>query len=130
MDKRSTESPGKGHQGAGKSARSMQKSGGKKSADLPPSFNLNFFREARLFLGEHRATLTFIADQEVASIHYDMQRDEIFYKGHNVKNLTLMESQFESLQRFTDYLAQAPQADPLRRSYLACLERVLPRQIK
>ena len=130
MEKRSIEAPGKGQQGAGKTKRAFLKGGMPKSEEAPPVFNLNYFREARLFLSEQRATLTFFAEQEVASIHYDMQRDEIFYKGHNVKNMTLLENQLEALQKFSEYLAQAPQALGLKKAYLACLERVMPRQLK
>jgi hypothetical protein len=91
---------------------------------------LDYFREAQLFLGGSRATLTFYSDLEVASIHYDMERDEIFYKGHNVKNMTLSENQIEALQKFFDYLSQTPQAKRLRRAYRTCLNRLFPKRSK
>src|SRR5262249_47901257 len=84
-----------------------------------------YFREARLFLGKDRATLTFYVDQEVASIHYDAQRDEIFYRGHNVKNMTMSPEQWQSLRKFGEYLEQDPRAASLLVSYKRCLEHVM-----
>ena len=65
------------------------------------------FREAKLFLGKDRATLTFFLEEEVASIHYDMLRDEIFYRGHNVKNMTMDPRHWLALEKFGEYLADA-----------------------
>jgi len=86
---------------------------------------LDYFREARLFLGKDRATLTFYVDQEVASIHYDTNRDEIFYRGHNVKNMTMTQDQWVSLQKFAEYLADDPKAEALLHSYRRCLEHLM-----
>jgi len=93
------------------------------------SVDLEYFREARLFMAQNRATVTFYLDQEVASIHYDMQRDEIFYKGHNVKNMTLTEQQWTALQNFSSYLSQVPKSEKIRKAYLECLKTLLPRGI-
>lgn len=84
-----------------------------------------YFKEARLFLGKDRATLTFYVDQEVASIHYDLLRDEIFYKGHNVKNMTMTQGQWVSLKKFSEYLAEDPRAERLNEAYRACLEHLM-----
>jgi hypothetical protein len=82
------------------------------------------FQEAKLFLGKDRATLTFFLEQEVASIHYDMIRDEIFYRGHNVKNMTMDPKLWLSLERFGDYLAGDPRALGLSKAYRRCLEHL------
>lgn len=89
------------------------------------AMNLDYFREARLFLSKDRATLTFYVHQEVASIHYDLHRDEIFYRGHNVKNMTMSQEQWDYLQKFSDYLAQDPKAEHLQRAYRSCLEHLM-----
>lgn len=86
---------------------------------------VSYFKEARLFLGKDRATLTFYVDQEVASIHYDLLRDEIFYKGHNVKNMTMTQEQWVSLKKFSDFLADDPRAERLNEAYRACLEHLM-----
>ncbi|MCC7343294.1 MAG: hypothetical protein IT573_00045 [Deltaproteobacteria bacterium] len=102
----------------------IQGMGGASASGAAP-VPLDYFREARLFLGKDRATLTFYVDQEVASIHYDLIRDEIFYRGHNVKNMTMTQEQWVSLRKFSEYLAQDPRADRLHQAYQACLEHLM-----
>ncbi len=97
---------------------------GKGSGEGEP-LKLEYFSEARLFLGKDRATLTFYFQNEVASIHYDTMRDEIFYRGHNVKNMTMSQEQWVSLQKFADYLAADPRAAHLLKAYRSCLERLM-----
>lgn len=82
------------------------------------------FREAKLFLGKDRATLTFFLEEEVASIHYDMLRDEIFYRGHNVKNMTMDARHWLALEKFGEYLAEEPRSGPLLMAYRRCLEHL------
>lgn len=82
------------------------------------------FREAKLFLGKDRATLTFFLEEEVASIHYDKLRDEIFYRGHNVKNMTMDPRHWLALEKFGDYLEDDPRSTGLRRAYRRCLEHL------
>lgn len=115
---------------AGRIGEEAFKSGVTRGEEGKGSADLDYFREARLFLSESRATLTFYSNLEVASIHYDMERDEVFYKGHNVKNMTLSESQIEALQKFSDYLSQAPQAKKMRQAYRDCLNRLFPKRSK
>ncbi|KAB2842492.1 hypothetical protein F9K50_01910 [bacterium] len=102
----------------------LQGMGGTSASGAAP-VTLDYFREARLFLAKDRATLTFYVDQEVASIHYDLIRDEIFYRGHNVKNMTMTQEQWVSLRKFSEYLAQDPRAERLHLAYRACLERLM-----
>jgi len=87
---------------------------------------LDFFKEAKLFSTGDRATLTFFSSEGVASIHYDLKRNEIFYRGHNVKNMTLSPGHWESLQRFSEYLAKNGGDFRLRQAYDACLAQILP----
>ncbi len=129
MEKRTDLGPRK--TGAGdKKSRGMLPPSGREQSAKKGEWNLEFFREARFFLSGNRATLTFFTDQEVASIHYDLDRDEIFYRGHNVKNMTLNEKQWEALQKFSDYLGSSQGSERLNKSYHDCLERLLSQQIK
>lgn len=90
------------------------------------AFELGDFREAKLFISKDRATLTFFLKQEVASIHFDKSRNEIFFKGHNVKNMTLAPEQWQSLQKFSEYLIKE-NADPeFIQSYQKCLSHIPP----
>ncbi len=96
----------------------------------PGKPELNYFREARLFLGKGRATLTFYRENEVASIHFDKERREIFYKGHNVNNMTLSEDKWESLQKFADFLPKEAKVEELKKAYLECLGQVMRRRVQ
>ena len=82
------------------------------------------FREAKLFVGKDRATLTFFLEEEVASIHYDKHRDEIFYRGHNIKNMTMDPRHWLALEKFGEYLAEDARAAGLRKAYRRCLEHL------
>ena len=89
-------------------------------------FSLEDFREARLFTTKDRATLTFYLGSEVASIHFDLNRHEIFYKGHNVKNMTLIQEQWLALKKFSEYMSRE-QVDPAMVSaYEEVLAQVFP----
>ncbi|MDX1386957.1 MAG: hypothetical protein R3257_05160 [bacterium] len=84
------------------------------------------FREARLFSTPDRATLTFYQGNQVASIHFDKKRREIFYRGHNVKNMTLTEEQWLALKQFTKYLMDHEADSDMIRTYEECLEQIPP----
>lgn len=86
------------------------------------------FKQARLFSTEDRATLTFFHGQAVASIHFDRNRGEIFYRGHNVKNMTLTEEQWGLLQQFGDYLKTHGAPTPLHLAYEDSLASLLPKR--
>lgn len=73
----------------------------------------------------HRLTYTFIIDNEVASIHFDRGRGEIFYKGHNIKNLEFSEGQREAFFTLQDILQSDEEGREFLPAYLATLERCL-----
>lgn len=85
------------------------------------------FKEGKLFTGPERATLTFFMGNEVASIHFDLNRREIFFKGHNVKNMTLTQDQWEALGNFHKLLLQGETSPQMVQAYRNCLNQVLPR---
>ncbi|MFH0799712.1 MAG: hypothetical protein V2A66_05980 [Pseudomonadota bacterium] len=72
-----------------------------------------------------RVTYTFILDEEVASIHFDRIRREIFFKGHNIHNFQLTERQMAALQQMTDILAADPNAKAFISDYSATLARLI-----
>jgi len=92
----------------------------------PSDPGVDLFREAKLFRTPDRATLTFFLGPEVASIHFDRQRNEIFYKGHNVKNMTLTQDQWLALQNFSNYLTREGVEDSFCQAYEACLGNMPP----
>lgn len=105
----------------------------KKRVEATPEINrktkplgLEKFREARLFATPDRATLTFYQGSQVASIHFDKKRQEIFFRGHNVKNMTLTEEQWMALRQFTQYLRDHEAEPAMIQSYEECLEQIPP----
>lgn len=70
-----------------------------------------------------RVTYTFILDDEVASIHFDSQRGEIFFKGHNIAHLELSQRQKEALVQMKDILEADEKARKMLPKYLATLAR-------
>jgi len=80
---------------------------------------------AMLATYKNRVTYTFLLDDEVASIHFDSNRGEIFFKGHNIGHLKLTEGQINALIEMKDVLAHDSKAHSLFSSYCATLGRYL-----
>jgi hypothetical protein len=72
-----------------------------------------------------RITYTFILDNEVASIHFDKSRGEIFFKGHNIKNIKLTENQLQALKDLRGVLQLEKDGRPFLSDYEATLGRYL-----
>jgi len=70
-------------------------------------------------------TYTFILEREVASIHFDRLRGEIFFKGHNIKNMELTPEQEQALKDLRSVLMQDSRARPFLSDYDATLGRLL-----
>ena len=81
--------------------------------------------DSMLAVYKNRLTYTFIMDNEVASIHYDRSKGEIFYKGHNVKNIALKESQRKALLSLKMLLEEDEEGREFIEDYGATLERSL-----
>lgn len=56
------------------------------------------FKTAQFFFDDYRFTYTCLFNEEVVAIHFDSKRNEIFYKGHNIRNMALSEEQKLLLQ--------------------------------
>lgn len=72
-----------------------------------------------------RFTYTFIMDHEVASIHFDRNRGEIFFRGHNIRHMEMSERQRESLASMVNILEADEQGRELLSAYSATLARYL-----
>lgn len=72
-----------------------------------------------------RVTYTFIMQDEVASIHFDRKRKEIFFRGHNITNFSLSGEQVRALNELKDVLAADEKGRSLLSDYEATLDRVL-----
>ncbi|MFH1873971.1 MAG: hypothetical protein ABH859_02155 [Pseudomonadota bacterium] len=74
---------------------------------------------------QNRFTYTFIMNDEVASIHFDRLRGEIFYKGHNINNLKLTPAQIQALKDLKQILAKEEKGKPFFSDYDATLAKCL-----
>lgn len=72
-----------------------------------------------------RLTYTFLIDREVASIHFDQKRGEIFYRGHNIANMSLSSEQLALLKGLMALLASDERGKPFLPDYTATLTRLL-----
>lgn len=72
-----------------------------------------------------RLTYTFIMDKEVASIHYDRSREEIFFRGHNIRHMELGPSHRKALIALIGVLEEDEKGRPFCDAYSATLDRIL-----
>jgi len=86
--------------------------------------------DSMLAVYRDRCTYTFIMDNEVASIHFDRGRKEIFFKGHNILNIALSPGQLKALKVFQDVLASDEQGKLLFNDYTATLGNILADKYK
>lgn len=82
-------------------------------------------KDSMLAVYKDRFTYTFILDREVASIHYDQKRNEIFFKGHNIKNMELSKKQRLALLELADIIATDEKAKIFYQDYHATLAHIL-----
>lgn len=81
--------------------------------------------DGKMFHAQNKVTYTFVADEEVISLHFDKARKTIFYKGHNIANLELTEAQLAHLQQFQSELAKKDETTHFARSYSDALNNCL-----
>lgn len=81
--------------------------------------------DSMLAVYHDRLTYTFILDKEVASIHFDRNRKEIFFKGHNIQNMQLSPAQVKALKDLQGVLMEDEQGKSLFNDYVATLGHLL-----
>ncbi len=81
--------------------------------------------DSMLAVYHDRLTYTFILDKEVASIHFDRNRKEIFFKGHNIQNMQLSPDQLKALKGLGGILMEDEQGKLLFNDYVATLGHLL-----
>lgn len=77
--------------------------------------------DSLLAVYKDRLTYTFIFGHEVASIHFDRAKREIFFRGHNIRNFKLSEAQKQVLEAFKQVLT----GDARARAFLAAYNATL-----
>lgn len=81
--------------------------------------------DSMLAVYKHRFTYTFILQNEVASIHFDRQRGEVFFRGHNVKFMALEPEQRRALEELMTVLSQDREGQGLLSAYRETLAHLL-----
>ncbi len=71
-----------------------------------------------------RLTYTFIIGHEVASIHFNRLKKEIYFKGHNIQHCELDASKRKALEGLKEVLKTEERAKPFLADYEATLARV------
>ena len=82
-------------------------------------------QDSQLVSFGERITYTCAVGNEVASIHYDQGRGEIFFKGHNIGNTALDQWQRDLLYQFEKVLQTSEYADKFSEGYAQALEKNL-----
>ncbi len=100
----------------------IRKAGGQSRAVSSKS---NRRPDSMLAVYKNRFTYTFVLDSDVASIHFDKEKGEIFYKGRNIRHINLEKSQKAALYNVQYILSEDDEAECLLSSYLATLTAVL-----
>lgn len=70
-------------------------------------------------------TYTFILGRDVASIHFDRGRGEIFFRGHNIRNMELDADQRGALKSLKNVLENDKRGEEFLKDYDATLGRFL-----
>lgn len=118
----------------GVSSAGMASLGGTESSEtLPPPrpyvempnieklFEPHGVYDGKMFYTGDKVTYTFIDKKEVVSLHFDKRRQAIFYRGHNIVNLSLTDDQKNHLERFARELEKNPHTHPFVGAYAKIL---------
>jgi hypothetical protein len=72
-----------------------------------------------------RFTFTFAQGREVGSVHFDRGRGEIFYKGHNIRNMDLEDWQMQVLEGLRKTLMHDEQGKEFAADYARTLDKII-----
>lgn len=80
----------------------------------------------RQLVGFHgRLTYVFAHEQDVGSIHFDRIKGEIFYKGHNIRHMTLEPWQWEVLESLRGMLHRGARYREFAVPYATTLDKIV-----
>lgn len=80
---------------------------------------------AQLISFGDRVTYTFPYGKEIGSIHFDKARREIFFKGHNIRNLDLEERHHQMLETMRKVLQEKEEGKDFAQDYAQTLDKVI-----
>ncbi|HEX5037744.1 MAG TPA: hypothetical protein VFX30_11345 [bacterium] len=81
--------------------------------------------DSQLISFGERFTFTFAQGREVGSIHFDRGRGEIFYKGHNIRNMDLEDWQMQVLEGLRKTLTHDEQGKAFAQDYARTLDKIV-----
>lgn len=81
--------------------------------------------ETQLVSFGDRVTYTFAFGKEVGSVHFDRSRGEIFYKGHNIRNMDLEEWQMQVLEDLRRVLTVSEEGHKFATPYGKTLDKII-----
>ncbi|MBI2982429.1 MAG: hypothetical protein HYY44_09125 [Deltaproteobacteria bacterium] len=79
----------------------------------------------RLVSFGEKITYTLLHQKEVVSIHFDRGRGEIYYKGHNLKNMEVSTKHLEVLEKLRLLLESSPDGKPFAQHYGQALDKII-----
>lgn len=82
-------------------------------------------QKSQLHVSGHCATYIFAMDGQVISIHFDHNRKQVFYQGHNLTNIALTRQVQLYLVEFQNKLAIDPKGRILHSSFCLLLSELL-----
>lgn len=81
--------------------------------------------ESQLVSFGERITYTFAYGKEVGSIHFDRNRGEIFYKGHNIRNMDMEDWQMQVLESLRTILEKSEEGKRFATPYGKTLDKII-----
>lgn len=94
------------------------------STGLGKLFKRHGIYDGRLFHSMDKVTYTFVDNEEVLSLHFDKSKKAIFYKGHNISNVSLGPDQWRHLEIFQTTLAGDPKVQDFVEPYKETLQSI------
>ena len=75
------------------------------------------YYDGKIFYGADRVTYTFVYDDEVVVLHFDVNRKTLFFKGHRVESLSIHPQIKEFLLSFKERLVENEQTKEFLESF-------------
>lgn len=75
------------------------------------------YYDGKIFYGADRVTYTFVYDDDVVVLHFDVSRQTLFFKGHRVESLAIHPQIREFLSSFKERLLENEQTKEFVESF-------------
>ena len=76
--------------------------------DLDSTHQKNGYYDGKIFYSDDKVTYTFVSEDEVVVLHFDLNRHSLFLKGHKISSLDIRENLQEFLGQFKKCLMDNP----------------------